>query len=75
MGGGVVADIGSLGLGSDSMFDIVPTVRVGITESAHLAVGYWWIALDHESDEDDDQRRLLYDVVSSGPFAGFVFRF
>jgi len=47
----------------------------GITESAHLAVGYWWISLDDESDEDDGQRRLAYDVVSSGPFAGFVFRF
>jgi hypothetical protein len=71
----LVADIGGFGLGSDFMFDVMPTVRVGLTRSADVAFGYRWISLDYEKDGDDDRRRILYDVTSSGPFAGFIFRF
>ena len=62
-------------MGSDFMFNVMPTLRIGITEKAHLALGYRWISADYENDADDDQRRFLYDVVSSGPFVGFVARF
>jgi hypothetical protein len=71
----LVADIGGFGVGSDFMFDIMPTARVNLTNRAGLAFGYRWISLDYESDADDDTKRFAYDVVSSGPFAGFVFRF
>lgn len=71
----LVADVGGFGVGSDFMFDIMPTARVGLTQRAGLVFGYRWISLDYEKDEDEDSRRVLYDVVSSGPFAGVMFRF
>ena len=71
----MIADIGGFGVGSDFMFNVMPTARVRMTDRASVALGYRWISLDYEQDADDDQRRLLYDVVSSGPFLGFVFRF
>jgi hypothetical protein len=71
----LIADIGGFGVGSDFMFNVMPTARVRMTDRAGLAFGYRWISLDYEKDQDDDTRRLLYDVTSSGPFLGFVFRF
>jgi hypothetical protein len=71
----LVADIGGFGMGSDFMFNVMPTLRIGVTEKSGLVLGYRWISLDYENDADDDQRRFMYDVVSSGPFMGFVMRF
>jgi len=71
----LMADIGGFGVGSDIMFNIQPTVAVRFTRAAGLAFGYRWIYLKYEKEGDDTQRRFLYDMTSSGPFAGFVFRF
>lgn len=71
----LMADIGGFGAGSDIMFNIQPTVAVRFTRAAGLAFGYRWIYLKYENEGDDTQRRFLYDMTSSGPFAGFVFRF
>jgi hypothetical protein len=71
----LMADIGGFGVGSDFMFNLQPTVVARLTPGAGLAFGYRWIYMNYENEGDDNQRRFLYDMTSSGPFVGFVFRF
>jgi hypothetical protein len=71
----VFADVGGFGVGSDIMFNLQPVVLIGLTDRASLAVGYRLIYLNYENHGDDEQRRLLYKMTSSGPLLGFVFRF
>ena len=74
-GAALVTDIGGFGMGSDFFYNIMPTVRYSFTPKVAIAGGYRWISLDYEKDGDDDSRRFMYDVVSSGPFLGFVTKF
>jgi hypothetical protein len=74
-GFGLIADVGGFGVGSDVMLDVAPTALVRMTERASIAFGYRWIYINYVADETDTQRRLLYDVTSSGPLVGFVFKF
>jgi hypothetical protein len=71
----LVADIGGFGVGSDVMVNLQPTATVRFAQPFGMAFGYRWIYLKYENQGNDDQRRFLYDMMSSGPFAGFVFRF
>ena len=71
----LTADVGGFGVGSDLMLNVAPTALVRMTERASVGFGYRWIYINYVADETDTQRRLLYDVTSSGPLFGFVFRF
>jgi len=71
----LIADVGGFGVGAKIDLNVMPTGLLRITDRAGLAFGYRWIYLNYEKDETDDTRRLLYDVTSSGPFVGFVFKF
>lgn len=75
MGFALMADIGGFGVGSDIMFNIEPVLVVRLTKGAGLAFGYRWIYVKYENAGNDDVRRFLYDMTSSGPLAGFIFRF
>jgi hypothetical protein len=71
----LMADVGGFGVGSDIMVNIQPTAVVRFTQAVGLAFGYRWIYLKYENAGNDAQRRFLYDMTSSGPFVGFLFRF
>ncbi|HSC25643.1 MAG TPA: hypothetical protein VLD67_00125 [Vicinamibacterales bacterium] len=71
----LMADVGGFGVGSDIMVNLQPAVAIRVARSVGLAFGYRWIYIDYENEGDDDQRRFLYDMMSSGPFVGLVFRF
>lgn len=71
----LMADVGGFGVGSDIMVNLQPTVAVRFAQPFGMAFGYRWVYLKYENNGDETQRRFLYDMMSSGPFAGFVFRF
>lgn len=71
----LIADVGGFGVGSDITFNVQPTALLRIAKGAGLAFGYRWIYVKYENAGNDDQRRLLYDMTTSGPLVGFVFRF
>lgn len=75
LGFALMADVGGFGVGSDIMFNVEPVLVVRLTKGAGLAFGYRWIYMKYENAGDDDVRRFLYDMTSSGPLAGFIFRF
>jgi hypothetical protein len=70
----LMADVGGFGAGSDIMFNVEPVLLVRLTQNAGLGIDRW-IYMKYENAGDDTQRRFLYDMTSSGPLAGVVFRF
>jgi hypothetical protein len=71
----LIADVGGFGVSSKIITNLEPTVVVRFTQPFGMAFGYRWIYVKYENEGDQSQPRFLYDVTSSGPFAGFVFRF
>ena len=75
LGFAMIADVGGFGVGSDLLVNAQPTVAVRFTKGVGMAFGYRWIYVKYENPGDETTLRFLYDMTSSGPFAGFIFRF
>jgi hypothetical protein len=69
----VYSEIGGFGLGSDFVWQIFPTVTIGLGQRASLDFGYRWLDMDYEDGEGSE--RFTWDVLTQGPVMGFSFRF
>ena len=67
----VRGDIGGFGVGSDFAWTLTPTVVFRATDRISIAAFYRWINVDRENEDDG----FIYDVLTSGPGAGFAFHF
>jgi hypothetical protein len=69
----VYSEIGGFGVGSDFVWQIFPTVTIGLGQRASLDFGYRWLDMDYEDGEGNE--RFAYDMLTQGPVVGFSFRF
>jgi len=69
----VYSEIGGFGVGSDFVWQIFPTVTIGLGQRASLDFGYRWLDMDYEDGEGNE--RFAFDMLTQGPVVGFSFRF
>lgn len=71
----LIADVGGFGVGSDSTWQVFPTVGFDLTKSKSVSMELGWRLLDVDYDNDDESDPFEYDVRYQGPVAGLAIRF
>jgi hypothetical protein len=69
----VQGDIGGFGAGSDFAWHVFPRIGIDIGKNSRFGFGYRALGMDYETGSGNELYR--YDVITSGPVIGAVFRF
>jgi hypothetical protein len=67
------SEIGGFGVGSDFVWQIFPTLTIGLGDRASFDLGYRWLDMNYE--DGDGNELFRYDILTQGPVAGLTIRF
>jgi hypothetical protein len=65
--------VGGFGVGSKFVWQVFPTINIGLGSKASLDLGYRWLDMNYEDGEGNE--KFTYDMLTQGPVMGLTFRF